>query len=144
MYPQLYSVANHRGTHIFRMEKFAWNFSCHKSFHSSFWLTMFWSNHDILVYSRILTDIRIILVTWNILQRYGKFFWHCWLPNEDSRVGFHSERNLSSKNNGTSFDYIAINKVHWSNKYSETQNFWNFFIWRGMDDAKAIIVSLYF
>ena len=34
---------------------------------------------------------------------------------------------------------ILINKVH----YSETQNFWNFVIWKGMNDAKLIFASLY-
>ena len=41
--------------HIFLMKQFASNFSGHKNLHSSFWLTMFWSSHYILVDARILT-----------------------------------------------------------------------------------------
>ena len=36
---------------------------------------------------------------------------------------------------------ILINKVHWQRKYSGTQNFWNFVIWRGNSDAMLIFVS---
>ena len=40
--------------------------------------------------------------------------------------------------------FILINKVHRQRKNSGTQNFWNFVIWRGVNDAKLIFRFPYF
>ena len=39
------------------------------------------------------------------------------------------------------FGCILINKVNWESKYLGTQNFWNFVIWRDMNETMLIFVS---